>query len=65
MSEPVVFVLGHPGYYPRFGFRTAAPLGLRCEFEAPPEAFLVAELEKGALGGRTGTIHYHPEFSRL
>lgn len=30
-GEPLVLVLGHPTYYPRFGFEPAAPLGL----EAP------------------------------
>lgn len=28
-GEPLVLVLGHPTYYPRFGFRPAATLGLR------------------------------------
>jgi predicted N-acetyltransferase YhbS len=32
-GEPLVLVLGHPGYYPRFGFEPAASLGL----EAPPD----------------------------
>jgi putative acetyltransferase len=27
-GEPLVLVLGHPTYYPRFGFEPAAPLGL-------------------------------------
>jgi putative acetyltransferase len=30
-GEPFVLVLGHPTYYPRFGFEPASPLGL----EAP------------------------------
>ena len=30
-GEPLVLVLGHPAYYPRFGFEPALPLGL----EAP------------------------------
>jgi predicted N-acetyltransferase YhbS len=32
-GEPLVLVLGHPTYYPRFGFEPASPLGL----ESPRE----------------------------
>jgi putative acetyltransferase len=63
IEEMIVFVLGHPHYYPRFGFIPCQPLGLRFEAPVPDEVFLVIELEEGALAGRTGTVHYHPEFS--
>jgi putative acetyltransferase len=43
-----VVVLGHPAYYPRFGFRRASELGLRWEHEAPDEAFMVLELRAEA-----------------
>lgn len=55
-------VLGHPDYYPRFGFRPSRPLGIRWEHDAPEEAFMVMELEPGALDGRRGVIRYQPEF---
>lgn len=55
-------VLGHPGYYPRFGFRPSRPLGIRWEHDAPEEAFMVMELTPGALAGLNGTIRYRPEF---
>src|SRR5262245_6107712 len=32
-------VLGHPGYYPRFGFVPSTRFGITSEYEAPPEAF--------------------------
>ena len=57
-----VFVLGHPEYYPRFGFVPAAPRGLRSEYDVPEEAFMVAELLPGALGGMRGLVKYRPEF---
>lgn len=60
-----VFVLGHPEYYPRFGFKTAKLSGFSCEYPAPDEAFMVLELEKGALAGRKGLIKYRPEFAEL
>jgi len=57
-----VVVLGHPDYYPRFGFVPGKPKGIFCEFEAPGEAWMVLELRKGALAGRSGTVKYQPEF---
>jgi putative acetyltransferase len=58
-----VVLLGDPGYYERFEFRAAAQLGLACEFDAPPEAFLAIELNPGALKGTSGTVRYAPEFA--
>lgn len=62
LREPVVFVLGHPGYYPRFGFQPAGPSGLHYQSEALDPAFMVAELEPGALAGRSGWVKYLAEF---
>jgi predicted N-acetyltransferase YhbS len=61
----LLFVLGHPEYYPRFGFKPAPPLGITCEFECPPEAFMVAELSGGALRGLTGVVRYHAAFNEV
>lgn len=58
-------VLGHPGYYPRFGFRPSSPLGIRCEFDAPAEEFMVMELRHQALLGRRGVVRYRPEFHEV
>ncbi len=58
-----VVVVGHPDYYPRFGFVPGYTRGLGCEYPVPPEAFLVIELQPGALTGRTGLVRYRPEFS--
>ncbi|MCA1605547.1 MAG: N-acetyltransferase, partial [Acidobacteria bacterium] len=60
----LVVVLGHPDYYPRFGFVPASQRGLRCAYPVPPEAFMVAELKPGALTGRQGLVKYRPEFDR-
>ena len=59
----VVIVLGHPEYYPRFGFKPSKPLGIRWEHEVPQEVFMVAELKEGALMDRTGIVRYHPAFN--
>jgi len=62
-GHDVVVVVGHPAYYPRFGFVRARPLGLGSDPSFPDEAFMVAELTPGALGGRRGLVEYGEEFS--
>lgn len=57
----VVVVLGHVGYYPRFGFAKAQEYGLENEYGAE-DAFMVLELRKGALLGIGGLVKFAPEF---
>jgi putative acetyltransferase len=58
-----VVVLGHPAYYPRFGFVPASRRGLRSEYPVPDEAFMVAELTPGALPpSARGLVKYHAAF---
>lgn len=57
-----VVVLGHPEYYPRFGFLPASRLSLRSEYDVPDEVFMARELREGALKDLSGTIRYHPVF---
>ena len=65
LGHEIVVVLGHPDYYPRFGFIPAKPKGIECEFEVPDEAWMILELHEGALAGRSGVIKYQPEFSEV
>lgn len=58
-----VVVLGHPGYYPRFGFVRASTVGIRCEYDAPDEAFMAIELIPGGLTGCAGIAQFQPEFA--
>jgi putative acetyltransferase len=58
----VVFVVGHPSFYPRFGFRPASSYGIRCEYEVPDDVFMVIELLPGSLDGRVGIVRYLKEF---
>ncbi|MEG4487439.1 N-acetyltransferase [Microcoleus sp. D2_18a_B4] len=58
-----VVVLGHPDFYPRFGFIPASRKTLKCEYDVPDEAFMVLELESGALQDCSGTVKYRSEFS--
>ena len=62
-GHTAVVVLGHAGYYPRFGFQRASRFGLRCQFECPDEAFMALELRPGALAGVRGLVRYRPELA--
>ena len=58
-----VAVLGHPDYYPRFGFTPSANWRIKSEYDVPEEAFMIMELSPGHLERRHGTISYHPAFA--
>jgi putative acetyltransferase len=64
-GHEAVVVLGHPTYYPRFGFERASTFGLRWEKSASDAAFMVLELTAGALRGRRGIVRYRPEFGAV
>jgi putative acetyltransferase len=55
-------VLGHPEYYPRFGFRPSVEYGIRSQFDVPDEVFMVMELKSEARNDKKGVIKYRPEF---
>jgi len=60
-----IIVLGHPGFYPRFGFRPASLWRVSCPFEVPDEAFMAVELTEGALANAAGTVIYLAAFAEL
>ncbi|WID95545.1 N-acetyltransferase [Bosea vestrisii] len=55
-----VIVLGHPDYYPRFGFSAALARNLASPFSG--EAFMALELVPGALAGQHGSVSYPSAF---
>ena len=59
-----VVVLGHPGYYPRFGFEPASHFGICCEYEVPEDTFMALELAAGSLRGVRGQVTYHEAFDQ-
>ncbi|MFN7925822.1 MAG: N-acetyltransferase [Bryobacteraceae bacterium] len=59
-GERIVIVLGHPEYYPRFGFSVEAAAALDSPF--PRHAFMALELVPGALDGVRGRVRYPPAF---
>ncbi|VVS91992.1 GNAT family N-acetyltransferase [Desulfoluna spongiiphila] len=59
-------VIGHPTYYPRFGFRPAAGWDIRTQFEVPEDVFMALALKDGGLAPYTGaTLAYHPAFAGM
>ncbi len=60
-----VVVLGHPEYYPRFGFLPSVKYGINSEYEVPDEAFMIIELKMGVLNGKEGTIKYNVAFGSV
>ncbi len=61
-GAPFVIVIGHPGYYPRFGFTPASRHGVRCQWPDIPDAavmLLVLDPERTPFEGEA---RYRPEF---
>ena len=55
----LVFVLGHPGYYPRYGFKPAGALGFEAPYPIPDknaDAWMVQELKPGVIGTLKGKV---------
>ncbi|MEX2302067.1 MAG: N-acetyltransferase [Bryobacterales bacterium] len=63
---PFVVVVGHPDYYPRFGFEPASSHGLASQWEGMPEAaFMVVVLDRDAMAGVSGVAKYRDEFNAV
>ncbi|MEU3749839.1 MULTISPECIES: bifunctional class I SAM-dependent methyltransferase/N-acetyltransferase [Streptomyces] len=60
-GESLVLVLGHPGYYPRFGFVRASEYGIKPGFEVPDEAMMALVLD-GSVPVPSGTLVYPAAF---
>jgi len=62
---PFIIVVGHPEYYPRFGFRPASKYGIKCEWDVPDDVFMVRILDQAKMQGVSGLAKYRPEFSAV
>ncbi|MFE5093577.1 bifunctional class I SAM-dependent methyltransferase/N-acetyltransferase [Streptomyces sp. NPDC056638] len=60
-GEPLVLVLGHPEYYPKFGFVPASRYGIRPGFDVPDEAMMALVLDD-SVPVPQGTIRYPAAF---
>jgi putative acetyltransferase len=59
----IVIVLGHPEFYPRFGFSAKLAEPLPSSYSGP--AFMAVELVPDALKGIEGEVRYPPPFQDL
>jgi putative acetyltransferase len=64
LGRDVIFVLGHPEYYPRFGFEPGDSHGIRSPYEVPPEAWMVHRLPAYRPTAR-GLVRYAEPFDRV
>jgi putative acetyltransferase len=62
-GKAIVIVVGHPGYYPRFGFSAELAKSLDSPFSG--DAWMALELKKGALDDVKGTVRYPEAFGDL
>ena len=60
-----VVLIGHPWYYPRFGYVPARDYGLVTIWDVSDPVFMVCELEPGALEHAAGEIRYPEPFRNL
>lgn len=58
-GTPFIVVLGHPEYYPRFGFERASVYGVSCQWDVPDEAFMLLPLSEQP---KAGLAKYRDEF---
>jgi putative acetyltransferase len=63
LGHTAVVVVGHPTYYPRFGFTSARAFGLEAPFPVADEAFMALPLSPGALDGIRGLVIYPAAFN--
>lgn len=63
MHCPFVVVLGHPRFYPRFGFTPAHVGGVTCDWKVPADVFMMAVLDPAVAVRLHGRAEYQPEFS--
>lgn len=60
-GHKIVLVLGHPGFYPRFGFSAKLAVPLTSPFGGG-DSWMAVELLPGALAGGLGRVEYPPPF---
>ena len=58
-------VLGHPTYYPRFGFVPSVNFDIKSEYDVPDDVFMIQALRTGALKHHRGIIKYQQAFNQV
>ena len=62
---PFIILIGHPEYYPRFGFKRASDHNIQCEWQVRDEVFMVLFPNSDGTGRIFGPAKYRSEFSTV
>lgn len=62
LDHESIVVLGHPSYYPKFGFEKSSKWQIQAPFDVPEEALMAIELKENALSHVSGIIQYSNAF---
>jgi putative acetyltransferase len=62
---PFIIVVGHPEFYPRFGFTPARARGITCKWDLPDDVFMILVLDEAEMQGVSGLAKYRDEFSTV
>jgi len=65
LGNRIVIVIGHPGYYPRFGFTAAKDSRITAPFPCADDVFMALPLKPGALDGIGGMVRYPAAFDTI
>ncbi|ASG68375.1 N-acetyltransferase [Francisella halioticida] len=60
-----IFVLGHPSYYPRFGFKPTVQYEIKCQYDVPSDVFMVLDLTQKLEFLKNQTVYYAKEFGEV
>ena len=61
---PFVIVIGHPDYYPRFGFEPASNYAIKSQWEGiPDQAFMILVFDRKIVSDISGVARYRHEFN--
>ncbi|UTB32485.1 MAG: N-acetyltransferase [Methanobacterium sp. ERen5] len=64
-GHSIIILVGHPEYYPRFGFKSAEQNGIKHPFEVPEDVFMAYELVPDALSRVNGVLKYSTPFEEF
>jgi putative acetyltransferase len=64
-GHSIIILVGHPEYYPRFGFKSAEKNGIQHPFKVPEDVFMVYELVPDALQRVNGVLKYSAAFDNF
>ncbi|ADZ09641.1 GCN5-related N-acetyltransferase [Methanobacterium lacus] len=64
-GHSIIILVGHPGYYPRFGFISAEQNRIEHPFEVPEDVFMVYELVPDTLSRVNGVLKYSKPFEEF